>query len=157
MLDRAGTVTLCYTEVGRRGAAFSYEQRLVETTDWCDGAPVLTGWTSPRKSVAADGVHHRASSQSRRVEGHIDGAGLVAANPAASPDQTYCWWVTCDPDVVSLVDLPGAAAASQAERRARVGSAPAPFFALAVDGDQAMIPARSPQGKHRRPTPSGGS
>lgn len=72
----------------------------------------------------------------------LNGSGLVAGNPVAAPWQAYCWWVTGEGEVLSFVDYPGADdphAASPAERRARFGGTPAPFFRLRFDGDTVTI------------------
>jgi levansucrase len=72
----------------------------------------------------------------------LNGSGLVAGNPPAAPYQAYCWWVTGDGQVLSFVDYAGKGdphAASVAERRARFGGTPAPFFRLRFAGDRVTV------------------
>lgn len=72
----------------------------------------------------------------------LNGSGLVAGNPPAAPYQAYCWWVTDKGRVLSFVDYAGKddpQAASVAERRARFGGTPAPFFQLTFEGDRVTV------------------
>ncbi len=73
----------------------------------------------------------------------VNGTGLVAGNPVAEPFQAYCWWVTGELEVISFVDqwgLEGAdPAADAALRRAQFGGTAAPWFRLAIDGDDVRV------------------
>ncbi len=75
----------------------------------------------------------------------LNGTGLVAANPAEEPLQTYSWWVTSDLEVVGFIDLWGLGgqlvADNPALRRRQFGGTPAPRFQLALDGETAHISA----------------
>lgn len=60
----------------------------------------------------------------------LNGTGLVLANPADRPQQTYSWYVDADLRVCSFVDvLPGGS----------FGGVPAPLLQLALDGDRATL------------------
>jgi len=66
----------------------------------------------------------------------LNGSGLVLANPAERPQQTYSWYVDAALTVCSFVDaLPGG----------RFGGVPAPLMQLALDGDRATIRAQTAQ------------
>ena len=73
----------------------------------------------------------------------INGSGLVAANPAGEPTQTYSWWVTGEGEVWSFVDYWGLQGRTLAEHpelvRAQFGGTAAPVFKLAFDGDRVTI------------------
>jgi levansucrase len=73
----------------------------------------------------------------------LNGSGLVAANPAQEPFQTYSWWVTDDLEVAGFIDLwglHGQSVADQLElRRRHFGGTPAPRFRLVLDGESAHI------------------
>ncbi len=60
----------------------------------------------------------------------LNGSGLVLANPADSPMQTYSWYVDASLTVCSFVDiLPDG----------RFGGVPAPLLRLELDGDRAGL------------------
>ncbi|WP_249341685.1 glycoside hydrolase family 68 protein [Sphingomonas sp. 3P27F8] len=64
--DDGRTVTIYFTATGRRGGHLTFEQRLFETRgslDFANGEPVLSGWTPPVESVAADGVYYKVADQ----------------------------------------------------------------------------------------------
>jgi levansucrase len=73
----------------------------------------------------------------------VNGSGLVAANPASAPWQSYSWWVTDDLCVHGFADLLDCTGATMVDdpawRRAHFGGVPAPRFHLIVDGDRARI------------------
>jgi levansucrase len=73
----------------------------------------------------------------------LNGTGLVAANPASEPFQTYSWLVLDTLQVTSFIDywgMHGRTVASHPETtRAQFGGTPAPFFALELDGDRAHL------------------
>jgi levansucrase len=73
----------------------------------------------------------------------LNGSGLVAANPADAPFQTYSWWVTPDLGVAGFVDLIGEDSAQPVDcptwRRDHFGGVPAPRFQIALDGDRAWV------------------
>ncbi|MFO6445870.1 glycoside hydrolase family 68 protein [Erythrobacter sp. NE805] len=60
----------------------------------------------------------------------LNGTGLVLANPADAPQQTYSWYVDADLRVSSFVDvLPDGS----------FGGVPAPLLRLALDGERAGL------------------
>jgi len=63
----------------------------------------------------------------------LNGSGLVAATPAASPSQSYSWLVLPDRSVTSFVDRWGDSADSN------FGGTFAPFVHLAIDGDSVLV------------------
>ncbi len=73
----------------------------------------------------------------------VNGSGLVAANPAEAPYQSYSWWVTGELDVAGFIEMPGLmddpANESAETRRAHFGGVPAPRFRIALDGDRAWV------------------
>jgi levansucrase len=73
----------------------------------------------------------------------VNTGGLVAANPAAEPTQTYSWWVTGEGEVWSFIDhwgMQGRTTATHPETlRAQFGGTPAPVFRLVFDGARVAI------------------
>jgi levansucrase len=73
----------------------------------------------------------------------LNGTGLVAANPAAEPFQTYSWLVLDTLQVTSFIDywdMRGRTVATHPETiRAQFGGTPAPFFGLTLDGETARL------------------
>ena len=62
----------------------------------------------------------------------LNGSGLVLANPADRPLQTYSWFVDADLRACSFVDLlPDGS----------FGGVPAPLMQLELDGDRAALRA----------------
>lgn len=73
----------------------------------------------------------------------LNGTGLVAANPAQEPAQSYSWWVTGEGEVWSFINYWGLAGRSLADHpelvRNRFGGTPAPVFRLAFSGERVGI------------------
>lgn len=73
----------------------------------------------------------------------VNGNGLVVANPADEPTQTYSWWVTGEDQVWSFVDYWGLAGRRLADHpelvRSHFGGTPAPVFRLRYDGDRVTV------------------
>jgi levansucrase len=73
----------------------------------------------------------------------LNGTGLVAANPAREPFQTYSWLVLDGLQVTSFVDywnMQGRTVATHPEtRRAQFGGTPAPFFGIELDGASSRL------------------
>lgn len=66
----------------------------------------------------------------------LNGSGLVLANPADRPFQTYSWFVDASLTVCSFVDmLPDGS----------FGGVPAPLLQLELDGDRATMRALQPE------------
>ncbi len=76
----------------------------------------------------------------------LNGSGLVLANPAAEPFQTYSWFVSADLVVSSFVDfwgLEGAVIPQQPDAAsARFGGVPAPLLQLEIEGDNCRLAER---------------
>ena len=66
----------------------------------------------------------------------LNGTGLVLANPADRPFQTYSWFVDASLIVCSFVDL---------LPDGRFGGVPAPLLQMALDGDRASLRAPAPE------------
>jgi levansucrase len=67
----------------------------------------------------------------------LNGTGLVLANPAGRPQQTYSWYVDASLTVCSFVDL---------LPDGRFGGVPAPLMQLELDGARASLRALAPEG-----------
>jgi levansucrase len=67
----------------------------------------------------------------------LNGTGLVLANPADRPQQTYSWYVDASLTVCSFVDvMPDGG----------FGGVPAPLMQLELDGERAMLRSAAAQG-----------
>ncbi len=94
---------------------------------------------STQTATFADGLGHAPGGLYGMVAGSmagpwapLNGTGLVLANPAASPLQTYSWYVDADLTVCSFVDLlPDGS----------FGGVPAPLLHLALNGERAELAA----------------
>jgi len=78
----------------------------------------------------------------------LNGTGLVAANPADAPFQSYSWWVTSNLTAHSFADLIGVSGAGDVVndpewRRGHFAGGPAPVFRLHLDGDHASVRAEA--------------
>jgi levansucrase len=73
----------------------------------------------------------------------LNGSGLVLANPAAEPHQTYSWFVDAGLQVCSFVDfwgLEGAPVPADPKAASAVfGGVPAPLLRLAIDGERCCL------------------
>jgi levansucrase len=73
----------------------------------------------------------------------VNGTGLVAANPASEPTQSYSWWVTGEGEVWSFIDHWGMAGRSFDDQpellRSQFGGTPGPIFTLSFSGDTVLI------------------
>ena len=73
----------------------------------------------------------------------VNTGGIIAANPASEPTQSYSWWVTGEGEVWSFIDQWGMQGRKLADHpellRAQFGGTPAPVFKLAFDGDRVTI------------------
>lgn len=87
---------------------------------------------APGLRAAPNGLYGMVSDRLLGEYRPLNGSGLVLANPAAMPAQTYSWYVDASLTVCSFVDMwhPG----GQAE--ARFGGVPAPLLQLVLDGDR---------------------
>lgn len=93
-------------------------------------------WSTQTATFAAD-LRHAPGGLYGMVAGSmagpwrpLNGTGLVLANPADAPQQTYSWYVDADLTVCSFVDvLPGGG----------FGGVPAPLLRLRLDGARAEL------------------
>lgn len=74
----------------------------------------------------------------------LNGTGLVAANPAGAPFQSYSWWVTNDLTVHGFADLIGVSQAADIVdapmwRRQHFAGGPAPSFRLQLKDAHASV------------------
>ncbi len=106
-------------------------------------------WSTQRHTFAPDtpaGPNGLYGAVADRLTGPwhpVNGSGLVAANPAGEPTQSYSWWVTGEDDVWSFIDYWGMAGRTLTDHPALVrqqfGGTPAPVFRLRYIGDRVDI------------------
>lgn len=106
-------------------------------------------WSTQRHVFAPDGpsgpngLYGAVASSLHGPYRPLNGTGLVAANPAPEPTQSYSWLVLDDLSVVSFVDywgMDGARLADHPERvRSHFGGTAAPAFRIALDGIKTQI------------------
>jgi levansucrase len=106
-------------------------------------------WSTQRHVFAPDGpagpngLYGAVASALHGPYRPLNGTGLVAANPAAEPTQSYSWLVLDDLSVVSFVDywgMGGARLADHPERvRSHFGGTAAPAFRIALNGETTRI------------------
>ncbi len=117
---------------------------------FCNGSYYLF-WSSQNKVFAPGGpsgptgLYGMVADKILGPYRPLNETGLVAANPADEPYQTYSWWVTDDLEVAGFVDLWGLKGRIIEDhpelRRSQFGGTPAPRFRLELDGDIAQIAA----------------
>ncbi len=91
-----------------------------------------TGTFAPDLRHAPGGLYGMVADSMEGPWRPLNGSGLVLANPADRPLQTYSWYVDADLTVCSFVDmLPDGT----------FGGVPAPLLRLALDGERAQIAA----------------
>ena len=94
-----------------------------------------TATFAPDLRHAPGGLYGMVADQLRGEWRPLNGTGLVLANPADRPFQTYSWFVDASLTVCSFVDvLPDGS----------FGGVPAPLLQLALDGDRATLLTRQP-------------
>ena len=106
-------------------------------------------WSTQRKVFAPggpngpNGIYGMVSPHLFGPYEPINGTGLVAANPAEAPFQTYSWWITGELEVAGFVDLLDVGAQGPVDsaewRRAHFGGVPAPRFRVELDGTVARV------------------
>lgn len=107
-------------------------------------------WSTQRKVFAAggpSGPNGLYGAVGESVIGPfvpLNGTGLVAANPADAPFQSYSWWITANLTVHGFADLVGVASTSDVIdtpewRRQHFGGGPAPLFRIWLDGERAGV------------------
>ena len=90
---------------------------------------------APQLRHAPNGLYGMVADSMTGPFRPLNGTGLVLANPADRPAQTYSWFVDATLTVCSFADmLP--ASAGEAER---FGGLPAPLLRLELDGDRATL------------------
>jgi levansucrase len=94
-----------------------------------------TSTFAPGLSHAPNGLYGMVAESIAGPYRPLNGTGLVLANPAACPAQTYSWFVDATLTVCSFVDMvPNAGGGS-----ARFVGVPAPFLRLDLSGDCARL------------------
>ena len=115
---------------------------------WRDGRYYLFWSTqahtfSPHAVAGPNGLYGAVADSILGPWRPVNGNGLVAANPADEPTQSYSWWVTGEDEVWSFVDywgMGGERLADHPERvRSHFGGTPAPVFRLGFDGDRVSV------------------
>lgn len=106
-------------------------------------------WSTQRRTFAPDGptgpngLYGMVADSLFGPYRALNGTGLVAANPAEEPLQSYSWWVTHELEVAGFVDHWGLEGRSLDEHpdlvTSQFGGTPAPRFRIALDGDKAHI------------------
>ncbi len=106
-------------------------------------------WSTQRHVFAPDGptgpngLYGAVADALRGPYRPLNGTGLVAANPASEPTQSYSWLVLDTLDVVSFVDYWGMAGRKLIDHPERVrlnfGGTAAPVFRIAIDGDATRL------------------
>ncbi|WP_296718559.1 glycoside hydrolase family 68 protein [Erythrobacter sp.] len=95
-----------------------------------------TATFAPDLRHAPGGLYGMVADSLRGEWRPLNGSGLVLANPADRPLQTYSWFVDAALTVCSFVDiLPDG----------RFGGVPAPLLQLELDGERATVQALSPE------------
>lgn len=93
--------------------------------------------------VGPNGLYGMVASQLDGPWRPVNGSGLIAANPADEPAQSYSWCLTGEDEVWSFVDYWGLAGRSLADhpelRRSQFGGTAAPVFRLAFAGDAVRV------------------
>lgn len=94
---------------------------------------------SPDVEAGPNGLYAMVSGSLAGPWRPVNGSGLVAANPAEEPTQSYSWWVTGEGIVWSFIDHWGMAGRNFGSNpellRKQFGGTPAPRFQLEFEGD----------------------
>ena len=98
---------------------------------------------APGTPAGPNGLYGMVGETLRGPWRPVNGSGLIAANPAEEPAQTYSWCLTGEDEVWSFVDYWGLAGrdpvAGPGLMRAQVGGTAAPVFRLAFADDQVTV------------------
>jgi levansucrase len=98
---------------------------------------------APGGPAGPNGLYGMVASSICGAYRPLNGTGLVAANPAAEPYQSFSWLVMDDLRVASFVDywgMGGTAIAAHPERiRSHFGGVPAPQFQIKLNGDRTEL------------------
>lgn len=94
-------------------------------------------------AIGPNGLYGMVADQLDGPWRPVNGSGLIAANPADEPAQSYSWCLTGEDGVWSFVDYWGMAGRSLADhpelRRRQFGGTAAPVFRLAFAGDAVRV------------------
>lgn len=94
---------------------------------------------SPKGAAGPNGLYGMVGDTLHGPWRPVNGSGLIAANPADEPGQSYSWVVTGEDEVWSFIDYWGLAGRRTTVHpellRAQFGGTAAPVFGLAFDGD----------------------
>lgn len=89
---------------------------------------------APAGPVGPNGLYGMVASSLDGPWRPVNGSGLIAANPAVEPAQSYSWCLTGEDEVWSFVDYWGLAGRRLADhpelRRSQFGGTAAPVFRL---------------------------
>lgn len=98
---------------------------------------------APGAPTGPNGLYGMVAESLRGPWRPLNGSGLVAANPADEPAQSYSWCVTGEDEVWSFIDYWGMAGRKLADHpellRAQFGGTAAPVFRLAFAGDAVRV------------------
>ena len=98
---------------------------------------------SPELRHAPNGLYGMVADSLFGPYRPLNGTGLVVANPAEEPLQTYSWFVSADLLVASFVDFWGLHGQplpeDPTEANRQFGGVPAPLLKLKIDGDQCCL------------------
>jgi levansucrase len=98
---------------------------------------------APEAPAGPNGIYGMVAPGLRGPWRPINGSGLVAANSAEEPQQSYSWVVTGEDEVWSFVDYWGLAGRSLKDHpdlvRSRFGGTAAPVFRLVFAGDSVTV------------------
>jgi levansucrase len=98
---------------------------------------------APGTPAGPNGFYGMVADSLRGPWRALNGNGLVAANPADEPAQSYSWCVTGEDEVWSFVDYWGMGGRMLADHpqllRAQFGGTAAPAFRLVFDGDAVQL------------------
>jgi levansucrase len=99
-----------------------------------------TATFTPELRHAPGGLYGMVADHLRGEWRPLNGTGLVLANPADRPLQTYSWFVDASLTVCSFVDM-----YCDDSGAIRFGGVPAPLLQLALDGDRATLRTLQPE------------
>ena len=115
---------------------------------WRDGRYYLfwstqTHTFAPGLPAGPNGLYGMVGENLRGPWRPLNHSGVVAANPADEPAQSYSWCVTGEDEVWSFIDYWGLQGRKLADHpdllRAQFGGTAAPVFRLEFDGDAVRL------------------
>lgn len=98
---------------------------------------------SPKVQAGPNGLYAMVADRLDGAWRPVNGNGLVVANPAEEPTQSYSWWVTGEGIAWSFIDHWGLAGRGFEQHpellREQFGGTPAPLFELDFAGDRVTL------------------